>query len=131
MRTPLPLIRRVLWVLVGLSAVAVGTVGIIVPGLPTTVFFIIAAWCFARSSPRLEAWVLGLPKIGPAVTRYRDGRGMPRTAKRWAIGSIVVFSVLSAFVVGNVTFAIVVLAVAAIGVWYVGWRVPTDDIAAT
>ena len=48
----------------GWVAVAVGAVGIVVPGLPTTVFFIIAASCFARSSPRFERWVLGLPGIG-------------------------------------------------------------------
>jgi uncharacterized membrane protein YbaN (DUF454 family) len=128
-RRPLDLLRRATWILAGLTCVAVGSIGIIVPGLPTTVFFIAAAWCFARSSPRLEQWVLGLPKIGPAVRRYRAGLGMPRRAKYWAIGSIVVFSTISAVVVGMLTFTIVVLAVAAIGVWYVGWRVPTtpDD----
>ena len=68
----------------GLVAVAIGSVGIIVPGLPTTVFFIMAAWCFSRSSRRLERWVLDLPRIGPLVQDYRDGLGMvaaePRTA---------------------------------------------------
>lgn len=118
--------RRVLWASAGLTAVAIGGLGIVVPGLPSTVFFIIAAWCFSRSSPRLEAWVLGLPRIGPTVRRYRAGHGMPATAKRWAIGSIVVFSGLSIWLIGTWWLRVVIACVAAIGVWYVGWRVPTD-----
>ena len=62
-------------------SVVVGVVGILVPGLPTTVFFIIAAAAFARSNERLEQWVLGLPGIGGAVDDYRSGRGMPKRAK--------------------------------------------------
>ena len=111
--------------LLGLVSVAVGAIGIVVPGLPTTVFFIIAAACFAKSNPRLEQWVLGLPRIGPAVQRYRDGLGMPLRAKYWAIGMIVVFTSISIVVVDIVAFRIGIAVVAAIGVWYVGKRVPT------
>lgn len=92
---------RVLWVSAGLGCVAVGGVGIVVPGLPTTVFFIGAAACFTRSSPRLEAWVLGLPKIGPAVSDYRAGLGMPRRAKVLAISMVVVFVSLSAWMLDS------------------------------
>ena len=102
---------------------ASAAIGIIVPGLPTTVFFIIAAACFAKSSPRLERWVLDLPRIGPAVERYRDGNGMPQRAKYWAIGMIVVFTTISIIVVDIVAFRLGIAVVAAIGVWYVGWRV--------
>src|SRR5690606_22564161 len=59
---PEPPARRPLtrwaWQGAGLSLVGLGTLGAVVPGLPTTVFFIGAAACFARSSPRLERWVL-------------------------------------------------------------------------
>ena len=69
------------WFVAGWLAVGLGGIGIVVPGLPTTAFFIAAAWCFGRSSPRFERWVLGLPHIGPMVRNYRDGLGMPRRAK--------------------------------------------------
>jgi uncharacterized membrane protein YbaN (DUF454 family) len=49
-----------------------------VPGLPTTGFFVLAAACFAKSSPRFERWVLDLPTVGPMVRDYRAGLGMPR-----------------------------------------------------
>lgn len=92
-------LARVAWMLGGLVCVAIGAIGVVVPGLPTTVFFIAAAACFSRSSPRLEAWVLSLPKIGPAVRDYRAGLGMPRRAKVVAIVMIVVFVTLSIVVV--------------------------------
>ena len=125
MQSLLDYARRAAWIVLGLLSVAVGAVGIVVPGLPTTVFFIIAAACFARSHPRLEQWVLDLPHIGPAVRRYRDGLGMPLRAKYWAIGMIVVFTTISIIVVRSLVFGVGIAIVAAIGVWYVGKRVPT------
>lgn len=129
----LDLLRKVAWIALGLVAVGIGAIGIVVPGLPTTVFFIIAAACFAKSSPRLEQWVLDLPRIGPAVQRYRAGLGMPIKAKYWAIGMMVGFTLLSIVVVRIWWFAIVISIIALIGVWYVGRRVPTTpaDLAAT
>jgi uncharacterized protein len=119
---------RAVWFGVGWMAVAVGAIGVVVPGLPTTVFFIVAASCFARSSPRFERWVLDLPRIGPLVRDYRGGLGMSRRAKGFAVGSMVVFAVLGvALAVESpvVTAAIVVLV--AIGAWYVLARVPTRE----
>lgn len=129
MESPIGPLRRLALVTVGLVCVALGGLGLIVPGLPTTVFFIAAAACFSRSHPRLERWVLNLPKIGPTVRDYRAGLGMPRRAKQWAIGSIVVFSTISAVLLDAWTGRIALAAVAAIGVWYVGWRVPTAPVA--
>ena len=125
MQRALEYARRGAWMLLGFVSVGVGAIGIVVPGLPTTVFFIIAAACFAKSNPRLEQWVLDLPRIGPAVQRYRDGLGMPIRAKYWAIGMIVVFTTISIVVVDVLAFRVGIAIVAAIGVWYVGKRVPT------
>lgn len=117
---------RLLYLLVGFAAVGLGSLGVVVPGLPTTVFFIIAAWAFARSSPRFERWVLGLPKVGPMVQDHRDGLGMPRRAKVVAISMIVLFSGFGTWVLGWPIGAVVVAA-AVVGVLYVGLRVPTRE----
>jgi uncharacterized protein len=108
-------------------AVAVGGIGIVVPGLPTTVFFIIAAWCFSKSSPRFEQWILDLPRIGPMVRDHRAGLGMPRRAKAWAIGTMVLFAGGSAIAVGHPVISPAILALVAIGAWYVSYRVPTRE----
>ena len=118
---------RWIWFLAGWLAVALGGIGIVVPGLPTTVFFIIAASCFARSSPRFEQWVLDLPRIGPMVRDHRAGLGMPRRAKAWAVGTMLVFAGLSALAAGHPALSFTILALVAIGAWYVLYRVPTRE----
>ena len=122
---------RWLWFAVGWVAVAVGAVGVFLPGLPSTVFFIIAAWCFARSSPRFETWLLSLPHVGPLIRDHRAGLGMPRRAKQWAVAMIVVFCSLSVWSLRSrplvVPAAIAVLGV--VGVVYILWRVPTREKA--
>jgi uncharacterized protein len=122
---------RLVWFAGGWMAVVLGGLGIIVPGLPTTVFFIIAAWCFSKSSPRFEQWVLDLPRIGPMVRAHRAGEGMPRKAKAWAIGMMVAFGSLSAFAVDNPAIAGLILALVAIGAWYITTRVPTQAATPT
>ena len=67
MPSPIGPVRRLALVGGGLACVGLGGLGLVVPGLPATVFFIAAAACFSKSDPRLEAWVLGLPKVGPTV----------------------------------------------------------------
>lgn len=122
------MLTRAGWATLGLLCVGMGGVGIIIPGLPSTVFFVMAAWCFSRSSPRLERWLLNLPTVGPLVADYRAGLGMPRRAKAIAITMIVVAVSLSVLLgLDHLGLQIVVAAVGAVGVWYVGWRVPTRE----
>jgi uncharacterized membrane protein YbaN (DUF454 family) len=118
---------RWLWLAGGFLSVGLGGLGVVVPGLPSTGFFVLAASCFARSSPRFERWVLGLPGIGPMVQDHRAGLGMPRRAKVLAMVSIAVACGLSAVfgLAGVVRW--VVLALGAVGIWYVGRRVPTRE----
>lgn len=113
----------------GFVAVGFGGVGVVVPGLPTTVFFIIAAWAFSRSSPRFEQWVLDLPGVGPMVTDHRAGLGMPRRAKVIAATMIVVACSLSA-ALGFATWLprAIVLGAGAVGIAWITWRVPTREV---
>jgi uncharacterized protein len=119
--------RRFGLLTLGWIAVAVGGVGIVVPGLPTTGFFVLAAACFARSSPRFERWVLGLPKVGPLVRDHRAGLGMPRRAKVVAIAMMLTACSLSSLALGSALLAAVVMGAGAVGTWYVGWRIPTRE----
>ncbi|HAP76554.1 MAG TPA: DUF454 domain-containing protein [Acidimicrobiaceae bacterium] len=120
---------RAAWTGGGFLAVGVGGVGVVVPGLPTTVFFIIAAWCFSHSSPRFEQWVLNLPRIGPMVRDHRAGLGMPRRAKRVAIGMMWVAVTVSGLLLRDrVWVAVSLVALAMVGTWYIARRVPTREV---
>jgi len=94
-----PLLR---WFLItaGLIAVGVGTVGIFVPLLPTTPFYLLAAACFFRSSDRLYQWLIGNKWCGPYIRNYREHRAIPRHAKILAL-------VLLWGTIGHAVFALV------------------------
>ena len=119
---------RAVYLVAGFASVGIGAVGVVVPGLPTTVFFIVAAWCFSRCSPRFERWVLDLPGVGRMVRDHREGLGMPRRAKVIAIAMIVVACTLSATLgFGTWTPRLIVAAAGAVGVAWILWRVPTRE----
>lgn len=71
------------WVFFGVGwlMVAIGTVGVFLPLLPTTPFLIVAAGCFARSSPRFESWLLAHRTFGPILVAWRERGAIPRKGK--------------------------------------------------
>ena len=69
---------------------AIGVLGLFLPLLPGTLFLIAAAWCFTRSSPRFETWLLEHPRFGPPVVEWRAKGAIPRKAKIFACASLVV-----------------------------------------
>ncbi len=114
--------------LLGFLCVAIGIIGIVVPGLPTTVFMIIAAWLFSISNPRFEKWLLGLPKIGPAIENFRNGLGMPLKAKIFAVSSIFIFTALATILlIANQLVKALIIFVAIFDIWYIVSRVPTRE----
>lgn len=87
-----PRLVRGLFLALGLLFVGIGMVGVLLPVLPTTPFLILAAACFARSSVRLEAWLLDHPRFGPTLRDWRERGAIPRQAKAMALaGSLLGF----------------------------------------
>ncbi len=76
---------RGLFLALGLALVALGFVGAFLPVLPTTPFLILAAACFARSSKRLESWLLEHRRFGPVLREWRLRGAIPRKAKLMAL----------------------------------------------
>ena len=71
------------WMLIsaGMICVGLGALGILLPGLPTTPFLLVAAYCFARSSEHFHDWLLDHRWFGSYVRNFEEGRGMTRPAK--------------------------------------------------
>ncbi len=80
-RKPLPRIAR--WLLMAFAwlCVVLGLIGVIVPGMPTTVFILMAAWAAARSSPRMHAWLYAHRLFGPLLRDWDDGGRVSRRVK--------------------------------------------------
>lgn len=80
--------KRLAFHALGWAFVALGAIGAVLPVMPTTIFLIGAAWAFGRSSPRLEARLLGDPRFGPALRAWRDHRALSRRGKVCACAGI-------------------------------------------
>jgi uncharacterized membrane protein YbaN (DUF454 family) len=85
---PAPGIGRIVLAGLGWLSVGLAFAGAVLPGLPTTVFVLAAAWCFSRSFPRFELWLRGHKWFGGPLRRLSGPDGMPRSAKRLALGSM-------------------------------------------
>lgn len=84
----MPVLARSIYIVVGLVSVGLAALGALLPGLPTTVFLLIALWAFARSSDRLHRWVTRMPLFREALVhaeRYHTERAISRGVKIVAV----------------------------------------------
>jgi uncharacterized protein len=81
---------RIIYFSLGWVMVALGVIGLVMPLMPGVVFLIVAAACFARSSPRLEAWLLDHPTFGKPLRDWRAAGAIPRPAKAMACAGMAI-----------------------------------------
>lgn len=91
--------QRYILIVLGWSAVILATLGVVLPLLPTTPFLLLAAWCFARSSPRFHYWLMHRSIFGRYLRHWQQHRAMPPGAKGRAILLILVTFAFSLWMV--------------------------------
>ncbi len=74
-------LSRLLYGILAYVSLGIGLVAIVIPGLPTTEFILLAAWAATRSSPRLSAWLENHRLFGPILYNWRNGKVIQRRAK--------------------------------------------------
>ncbi len=79
---------RVAYFMGGVVCLGLGVAGYILPLMPGTVFLILAAACFARSSPVFESWLVTHPRFGRSILAWRQHGAIPRRVKFFAIGAM-------------------------------------------
>ena len=73
--------KRTILISLGWLCVGLGFVGVFVPGIPTTIFLIIALWAFTKSSKKLRHWLLNHKRFGPILNNWQEHKVVPRRAK--------------------------------------------------
>ena len=73
--------KRAILISLGWLCVGLGFVGVFVPGIPTTIFLIIALWAFTKSSEKLRYWLLNHKRFGPILHNWQEHKVVPRRAK--------------------------------------------------
>ena len=73
--------KRIILISLGWFCVGLGFVGVFVPGIPTTIFLIIALWAFTKSSEKLRYWLLNHKRFGPILNNWQEHKVVPRRAK--------------------------------------------------
>lgn len=84
---PLPQPVRWLLIAIGFTSVGIGLIGTVIPGLPTTIFMIIAALCFGRASERWYRWLMTRKFVGKHFHSMMQGRGLPMRVKMIAVAA--------------------------------------------
>ena len=90
---------RLLLLVIGWLSVVLGVIGIFLPVLPTTPFLLLAAACFARTSPKFYNWLVGHPRLGKYIVYYLEGKGLPLKAKVYTITLIAISMGITSYLV--------------------------------
>jgi uncharacterized protein len=118
------LVRWLLWT-AGTISLILGLIGVVLPGLPTTPFVLLAAACYAKASPRLHAWLLNHRLTGPMLRDWEANRSLTRRTKTVAVVSMLLMVSLSIWSFhGRWIPQAVLVVLGAVGAWVV-LRIPT------
>ncbi|MDP2007544.1 MAG: YbaN family protein [Rubrivivax sp.] len=116
-------LKLLCWRALALACIGLGLLGVVVPGLPTVPFLLVAAWAGSKGWPALERWLLNHPKHGPTVRLWRERGAVPRRAK-WASSLMMAASAVLMWALGVPAWALAlaVVTMTAVAAWM--WRRP-------
>jgi uncharacterized membrane protein YbaN (DUF454 family) len=124
-------LMRALLIVCGTLSVAVGVLGIFLPLLPTTVFLLLAAACYARSSERFYLKLINNRWLGGYIRNQREGRGMRRRDKIFTVALLWIGMGATMIWTADAWWLRLLLAAIAIGVTLHLVKLPTFDPAAS
>ncbi len=118
---------KIVYVFLGTLSLALGIVGIVVPGLPTTPFLLLTATLYVRSSPKLYDKVIKNRYLGPYILQYKENKGMTKQQKLSAMGLMwFMITVSTVFLIPILWVKFVVIGAGLIGTVVMGFIVPTS-----
>lgn len=119
------LAMKVLYILLGFLALVLGIIGIILPGLPTTPFLLVALFCFSKSSPRLQAWFMTTQIYQKYLKDYDQKRAMTMRQKITILAISAPFCLFAFFSLPHIAGKLVLVAVVVVQYWYFFFKIKT------
>ena len=117
-------IKKFLWKCLGFCSLGMAYIGVITPGIPYSPFVVFAAYCFAKGSPKMHAWLYNHKLFGPFLTNWTEKRVFPQKMKYFMLAMMSTSLIIMSFTVpvrGVVYTGIFMLLVA---IW--AWRYPSS-----
>ena len=122
--------KRIILLSLGWLCVGMGFIGIFVPGIPTTIFLIIALWAFTKSSKKLRNWLLNHKRFGPILNNWQQHKVVPRRAKILMVVLMSLASILFYYSLQNLYLTIglvIILVLVAIYVISLPSKIPENS----
>jgi len=112
-------ISKYLLIALGWLCVGMAFIGVIIPGIPTTIFLIIALWAFAKSSKKFHAWLINHKKFGPILKNWQNHKIVPKKAKILMVILQIIAVMVLYFTTKSILLSIFVLTILVFVAWYV------------
>lgn len=123
--TERPAVKRIFFLVIAWISLALGCIGVFVPLLPTTPLVLLATFLFAKSSPRLHAWICKTRVYGAYVKPFKERGGITLARKLQMLGLSYAVMGVSAFFMRNVIAWAVLGVMALFLAWLLAVRIPT------
>lgn len=116
-------LKKFLWKILGFASLGMAYVGLVTPGIPYSCFIVFAAYCFAKGSPKMHAWLYNHKIFGPFLTNWGEKRVFPTKMKYFML-AMMSTSLLIMFFTGVKPIGIISTAcfMALVAIW--AWRFP-------
>lgn len=119
----IPTIKKFLWKCLGFCSLGMAYIGVVTPGIPYSPFVVFAAYCFAKGSPKMHAWLYNHKLFGPFLTNWSEKRVFPQKMKYFMLAmmstSLIIMWFTGVKPIGILSTAVFMALVA---VW--AWRFP-------
>ena len=119
------MIKKYLWMGIGFLSLGMAYIGVVVPGIPFSIFLVFAAYCFAKSSPRMHAWIYNHKYFGPFLTNWTQKRVFPQKMKYAMVAVMSSSAAFLYFSTGNIKATLWSAGfMALVAIW--AWRYPSS-----
>ena len=105
--------KKIILISIGWLCVGLAFIGTFVPGIPTTIFLIIALWAFAKSSKKFHTWLLSHKRFGPILQNWETHKVVPRKAKQLMVVLQIIAVIIFHYSIQNIylTIGLIILLI--------------------